>query len=242
MVLDQGPTPLYYQLKNILKPKILSNELKGNRRLPSEAELCAEYNVSRATVRQALSELMKDGLIYRDRGKGTFVVGGTGLNRLSLKGTIENLIATGEGTWIKVLDYKEVTPPPHVAEVFQLRMAQRVFQLEILRFIPKGPFGYSFIYFPSALGKMISLRELNEKTEIITFVEEKLRTKTFRANQTIDVGLADKRVAEKLSIKPKTPLLIIERDYYTRDGSLMFITITHFRPDLYKYRIVLSRA
>jgi len=242
MVLDQGPTPLYYQLKNILKSKILSNELKGNKRLPSEAELCTEYNVSRATVRQALSELMRDGLIYRDRGKGTFVTEGAGLKRLSLKGTIENLIAAGEGTRIKVLAYKEVIPPPHVAQVLQLGITQKVFQLEIVRLIPKGPFGYSFIYFPPGLGKMISPGELSETTEIITFVEEKLRTKTFRANQTIDIGLAGKRVAEKLSIKPKTSLLIIERDYYTRDGSLMFVTITHFRPDLYKYRIELSRA
>lgn len=63
MVLDQGPAPLYYQLKNILKSKILSNELKGNRRLPSEAKLCIEYNVSRATVRQALSELMNGWVV-----------------------------------------------------------------------------------------------------------------------------------------------------------------------------------
>jgi GntR family transcriptional regulator len=185
---------------------------------------------------------MRDGLIYRDRGKGTFVTEGAGLKRLSLKGTIENLIAAGEGTRIKVLAYKEVIPPPHVAQVLQLGITQKVFQLEIVRLIPKGPFGYSFIYFPPSLGKMISPSELTETTEIITFVEEKLRTKTFRANQTIDIGLAGKRVAEKLSIKPKTSLLIIERDYYTRDGSLMFVTITHFRPDLYKYRIELSRT
>jgi GntR family transcriptional regulator len=242
MTLDQGPTPLYYQLKNILKSKILSNELKGNKRLPSEAELCVEYNVSRATVRQALSELMKDGLIYRDRGKGTFVTEGAGLKRLSLKGTIENLIAAGEGTRIKVLAYKEVIPPPYVAQVFRLGTSQKVFQLEIVRLIPKGPFGYSFVYFHPTLGKMISPSEVSETTEIITFVEEKLRIKTFRADQTIEVGLADKKVAERLSIKPKTPLLIIERDYYTRDGSLMFVTITHFRPDLYKYRIELSRT
>ena len=242
MSLDQGPTPLYYQLKNILKSKILSNELKGNERLLSEAELCAEYNVSRATVRQALSELMKDGLIYRDRGRGTFVTEGAGLKRLSLKGTIENLIAAGEKTRIKVLEYKEVTPPPRVAKVLQLGMAKKVFQLEMVRLIPKGPFGYSSIYFPLGLGKMISPKELNETTEMITFVEGKLKTKAHRANQTIDVELAEKVVAKNLCIKPKTPLLIIERDYYARDGSLMFVTITYFRPDLYKYRIELTRT
>jgi GntR family transcriptional regulator len=242
MVLDQGPTPLYHQLKNVLKSRILSNELKGNQRLPTEAELCTEYNVSRITVRQALSELMKDGLIYRDRGRGTFVTEGAELKRPELKGSIENLIAAAKGTRTRVLSYKEIPPPPHLAKNLQVRKNGKVFRLELVRFTSKGPFGYSFIYFPYSLGKMISPNELNGTTEIITFVEEKLKTKAHRANQAIDVGVADKVLAENLSVKPKTPLLIIERDYYTRKGSVMFVAITYFRSDLYKYEIELTRT
>jgi len=242
MVLDQGPTPLYYQLKNILKSRILSNELKGNQRLPTETELCMEYNVSRVTVRQALSELMKEGLIYRDRGRGTFVTEGAELKRPELKGSIENLIASAKGSRIRVLSYKEILPPPHIAKILQLRKTEKVFRLELVRFIRKGPFGYSFIYFPFSLGKIISLNELNEMTEIITFVEEKLKTKAYRAKQAIDVGVADRVLAENLSVEPKTPLLIIERNYYTRKGSVMFVATTYFRPDLYKYEIELTRT
>ncbi len=201
-----------------------------------------EYTVSRATVRQALSELLKDGLIYRDRGKGTFVTDGTGLKQLSLRGTIENLIASGEGTRIKLLKYKEIPAPARIAGILQLEMNQKVLEIEIVRFIPKGPFGYSVLYFPSNFKELISPDELTETTEIITFVEQKVKTKVNRANQTIDVGLAGRGVAESLSIKPKTPLLIIERDYYARDGTPMFVSITHFRPDLYKYRIELTRT
>jgi GntR family transcriptional regulator len=242
MILDQGPTPLYFQLKTIIKSKILSNKLKAHERLPSEAELCAEYNVSRITVRQALSELIKEGLIYRDRGRGTFVTDEAGLRHLALKGTIENLIASGKGTRIKVLEYKEIPPPSHIAKILKLERAQNVFQLEIVRMIPKGPFGYSFVYLPPYLGKMISRNDLKESTEIITLIEDKMKTKVHRANQTIDVGLADHGVAGNLSMKPNTPVLIIERDYYARHGSSMFVTITYFRPDLYKYRIELSRT
>ena len=242
MVLDQGPTPLYYQLRNILRSRILSKELEGNQRLPSEAELCTEYKVSRATVRQALSELLKDGLIYRDRGKGTFVTDGTGLKQLSLRGTIENLIATGEGSRIKVLKYKEISAPANIGEILRLKISQKVLEIEIVRFILKAPFGYSVLYFPSNFKGLISPDELMETTEIITYVEQKMKMKVNRANQTIDVGLAGKGVAENLSIKPKTPLLIIERDYYARDGTPMFVSITHFRPDLYKYRIELTRT
>ena len=185
---------------------------------------------------------MKEEFIYRDRGRGTFVTDGAGLKNLSLEGTIENLIASGRGTRIKVLEYKEVIPPSHVAEIFQLEKGENVFQLELVRLIPKGPFGYSFIYLPFSLGKMISRNELKETIEIITFVEHKLKTRVHRANQTIDVGLVDKTVAKNLSIEPKSPVLITERNYYDRTGSPMFAAITYFRPDHYKYRIELTRT
>ena len=242
MVLDQGPTPLYHQLKNILKSRILSNELKGSERLPTEAELCTEYNVSRITVRQALTELMKDGLIYRDRGRGTFVTEGAEFKRPELKGSIENLIVAAKGTRTRVLSYHEILSPPAIAKLLQLKKPEKVFELQLVRFTSKAPLGYSFMYFPYSLGKTVSPNELNGTTEIITFVEEKLKTKAHRAKQAIDVGVADKVLAEHLSVKPKTPLLVIERDYYTRKGSVMFVAITYFRPDVYKYEIELTRT
>lgn len=242
MVLDQGPTPLYHQLKTILRSRILSREFKENGRLPTEEELCVQYNVSRVTVRQALSELMKDGLIYRDRGRGTFVTEGAELKQPELKGSIESLVRAAEGTRIKVLSYKEIIPPPEISRIFRSGKTEKVFQLQLIRYFSKGPLGYSFMYFPSSLGTIISPDELNETTEIITFVEEKLKTKAHRAKQTFDVGVADKALAENLSVKTKTPLLLIKRNYYSRQGSIMFVAVTYFRPDLYKYEIELTRS
>jgi GntR family transcriptional regulator len=242
VILDAGPTPLYFQLKNILKSQITTQELKGQQRLPSEAELCIKYGISRATVRQALLELEKEGFIYRERGKGTFVTDQSGLKQLSLKGTIENLIAAGRGTRIKVLEYREVSPPFRVAEILQLKDNQGVFQLEIIRLTPKGPFGYSYIYLPPDLGKTISRDEFSEATEFITVVEGKLSRRVHRASQTIDVALATEEVARNLSIKTESPVLVIERQYYARDGGPLFMSLTRFRPDLYKYRIELTRT
>ncbi len=242
MLFDPGPTPLYFQLKNILKSKITSNELKGQERLPSESELCIEYGLSRATVRQALSELVKEGFIYRERGKGSFVTDRTGLKQLALKGTIENLIAAGRGTRLKVLAYKEFPPPPHVAKIFRLKKDQNVFVVEAVRLATKGPFGYSFVYLPPDLGEKISPEELSEKIDMIVFIEEKSNARAHRATQTIDVAIADEVVARNLSIPPKSPVLVIEREYYSRGGSPMFMALTYFRPDLYKYRIELTRT
>ncbi len=68
-----NPLPLYYQLKEVLKQQIRSGHLAPHTAIPSEPELVASYHVSRATVRQALSELVHEGLLYRQHGKGTFV-------------------------------------------------------------------------------------------------------------------------------------------------------------------------
>jgi len=65
--------PLHEQLKEILRAEILAGHLRPGERLPTEAELCARYQVSRAPVRQALEDLAREGLIVRQRGRGTFV-------------------------------------------------------------------------------------------------------------------------------------------------------------------------
>ncbi|MBE3562031.1 MAG: GntR family transcriptional regulator, partial [Ktedonobacteraceae bacterium] len=68
-----NPLPLYYQLKEVLKQQIRAGYFSPNDAIPSEPELVAQYHVSRATVRQALTELVHEGLLYRQHGRGTFV-------------------------------------------------------------------------------------------------------------------------------------------------------------------------
>lgn len=243
MILEKSPIPLYFQLKEIIKEKIVSNELEGQERLPSESELCAEYNVSRVTVRQALSELMNEGLIYRVRGKGTFVTDNQGVKQLSLKGTIENLIALGHDVKVKLIRFSEEKPPSQIAKYLQLTQNQTVFLSEFVRTGPKGPFCHLFSYLPYELGKKITRDELEDSSiEMITFVENKSKSLAFRASQIIDVALATKATAKNLKIKPNSPVLFIERIYYSREGEILFITHNYFRSDLYKHRAELTRT
>lgn len=67
------PLPLYYQLRESIREKILSGEWEYGMEIPSETKLCKELNLSRATVKQAFEGLVTDGLIIRKRGKGTYV-------------------------------------------------------------------------------------------------------------------------------------------------------------------------
>lgn len=67
------PVPVYYQLKQLLKKQIENGELPPGGKIPTEEELCARYNLSRTPVRQALKELVFEGLLTRTAGRGTFV-------------------------------------------------------------------------------------------------------------------------------------------------------------------------
>lgn len=67
------PIPAYYQLKKLIKAQIENGNLQPGDKVPTEAELCQRYNLSRTPVRQALQELVFEGLLTRAQGRGTFV-------------------------------------------------------------------------------------------------------------------------------------------------------------------------
>jgi GntR family transcriptional regulator len=70
--LVDGVVPKHQQLRNILS-ELVTTELQPGDMLPSERQLCADYGVSRITVREALGQLVSEGLLVRSQGKGTFV-------------------------------------------------------------------------------------------------------------------------------------------------------------------------
>src|SRR5438105_13008663 len=72
-VFRKSPLPRYYQLKEIMREKVRAGEWKPGDLIPSERELGEKYGISRMTARQAITDLVKEGLIYREQGKGTFV-------------------------------------------------------------------------------------------------------------------------------------------------------------------------
>jgi len=114
-MLKDKALPLYYQIETILRRKILSGEFESGTYLPSESALRKEFDVSRITIRQALSLLEQDGLIIRRRGKGTLIPENLETMRAPrLTGSIEDLITMSSQTETKVLEVTMTEPPDHV--------------------------------------------------------------------------------------------------------------------------------
>lgn len=92
------PIPIYYQLKELIKGQIRNGELSPGDQLPTEEELCRQYNISRTPVRQALSELTHEGLLTRTPGRGTFVARPASLRNVD--GNVRTLrVIIPEGRW-----------------------------------------------------------------------------------------------------------------------------------------------
>lgn len=130
--------PLYYQLYTILLNRIKMGELQPGDMLPTEVSLVEEYNVSRATVRQAILDLARNGYVVREKSKGTFVKDFS--NTVGYKDRVKGFTAiSSQGGTIpltsKVLEKAVVIPPKPVREALQLKEGERAFYLRRIRYI-----------------------------------------------------------------------------------------------------------
>jgi GntR family transcriptional regulator len=233
--------PLYYQLENILREKIISGEYGPGDPFPTEDQLVQSYKVSRITVRQALSALEKDGLITRKRGKGSFVTQSqTHLEPMRLTGMIEDIIAMGIKTKTRIINFGFVRPPKKVSESLKIDEDAKVLRIERIRSIKGEPISYTISYVPSDLGKKINIRDLTVHP-LLNILEYKCKVKIVRGSQIIEATVADSRVASFLEVMTGAPLLKIERVVFdAKNRPVEYISIL-YRSDRYHYSVDLIR-
>jgi GntR family transcriptional regulator len=242
MEFQHDKIPLYYQLESVLREKILSGEFAEGEQLPTDNELIEQYGVSRITVRQALASLASEGLIERIQGRGTFVS-----RRKTIKGTIrltgflEDLMAMGIETKVKVLEFSQVKATVNVARQLQASVGDSIYQIKRVRYVKSTPYSYIVSYVPQEIGKRLSREELAAGS-LLKLLEDKLKIALGEAFQVINASLADAHVARILQTRVGAPLLEIERTVYSVGGEPVEYVRTLYRSDLYCYTVKLVRG
>jgi GntR family transcriptional regulator, frlABCD operon transcriptional regulator len=142
-------TPLYDQLKQIIKDSILQEVYKPGERLPNETELCEIYGVSRITVRRAIQELTEEGLLERKQGKGTFVMR-TKVKRelVSVDGFTDFNKQLRKKPSKRILVCEEMKASPKLAESLQIAIDAPVIRLVRLMFMDGCPFTLDETHYP----------------------------------------------------------------------------------------------
>lgn len=237
--------PLYYQLENLLREKILSGAFVAGDRLPTESELIREYGVSRITVRQALTALAEEGIIERQQGRGTFVSERRTRRRpfegtIHLTGSLDELIEMALDTPIKVLEMTRIEADRHEAELLGLQPGEPVYRFKRLRLRDGKPFSLIVNYLPAEIGTRFTNEELSSGS-LLRLLETKFGLRLHSARQQITADLADPYVAGLLDTRVGAPLLSIERTVYTDDGRPVEYVHVLYRSDRYNYTVLLTR-
>ena len=194
--------PLYQQLYEQLRGKIVSGEWRPGDMLPTETNLLEQYEVSRATVRQALDALVQEGLIYRERGRGTFVAHPTVQQGLVRQRGFE------PGT--EVLSARLIPAGIDLAKALDLRPGEEIARIERLRLADGEPMSIEISYLVHRLCPGI-LKFDHAHHPLREVLEQEYQISIMRATQAIRAINASETIAERLAIEPEQSLLFIER-------------------------------
>jgi GntR family transcriptional regulator len=241
-MLKDKAIPLYYQIETILRRKILSGEFQPQAPMPTEDALAQTFDVSRITIRQALGLLEKDGLVVRQRGKGTFVSEGVkAYESAKLTGSMEDLILMGVQTSTKILEFSWIESPQSVKDRLGLGEASQVLRIEKIRLVEKEPFSYVINYLPQKIGQKIKAEDLTAKP-LLMILEENLGIRPDEADQTIEATIADAHVAPLLDIRVGDPLLKVERTVFDVKKRPVECVFVLYRADKYFFNVKLKRT
>jgi GntR family transcriptional regulator len=202
--------------------------------LPPENELIRHYQVSRTAVRQALDMLVNEGLIFRQRGRGTFVTNRTFEQSAGrIISFTEDMHQRGLEPGTRILASGLTTAPPDLAERLQIKAGQELVRLERLRLANSTPISVEESHLVHAYCPGVLARGDYTCTSLRAALDREYGIRLTRATQVIHAIPAPRDLAAKLSVQPKAALLFIERiSYSDKNVPVEFLRVYH-RGDRY---------
>lgn len=233
-----GELYLYSRLREIFREKVRSGEWPAEQPIPSERDLAGRYGVSRMTVRQAILELVDEGLFYREQGRGTFVGRLPIGDQPRLAGFSEEMRTRRPET--RLLEAGMWPADQTVAEQLRVKPGQFVVRLRRLRFVDGAPLTCTLSYI-SFLGCEALLQHDLEAGSLYDLLETAFGLPPLEGEQSIEAQLADDDSATLLGIRPGDPVLVIRRTTSTRRNRVLEYAISTYRGDRYRVGMHLDR-
>lgn len=239
MTLDKRlPIPLYHQLNSIILDAIQSGHFKADEQLATESDLAQAYGVSKTTVREALRELVDQGYIRREQGRGTFV------SRARLEQGPHELTSFTEEmrrrrikAGSRILEACVVPADPATAEKLDVSAGAEVFILRRVRLADGEPIGLQTSHVPLEIAPGLPDQPM-ENVSLYEILQKKFDLQPARARETHFAVLLNAEDAKLLNVAPGFPALAAERIAYLESGRPLEVTTSIMRGD--RYRVVLD--
>lgn len=238
----QSQIPYYVQLKEVIRERIRSRVWQPNDQLPSEAELCETFNVSRTVVRQALQDLIHEGLIIRRKGKGSFVAPAKISEQLvqKLTGFYHDMVAQGYHPVTQVLKQEVVPSPPKVAANLGMGVGTPVIEIVRLRFVEETPIVLVTSYLPHALCPGLVNDDLSSQS-LYDLLEKNHHLYIARGRRVMQAVPAPENEAQLLQVEKGAPLFLLDSISYLDDDTPVEYYYAYHRGDRSQFEVELIR-
>jgi GntR family transcriptional regulator len=234
--LEAGPVPKHAQLRAILLERI-ENTLAPHAAIPAERKLMAQYAVSRSTVREAIRQLVEEGMLYGVQGKGTFVAGERVQSDLHLASFTEDMRRRGLIPATIVSSFTLVDAPLEVRAALGLGANAQVYEIDRLRLAGGIPMAFERGYYKAELLPDLESKDLTRSLYATFATEYGLRIDN--AEQTVWAETADAGAAEVLGIIAGAPLIVFRRTSSAGSASVEYVT-SWYRGDRYQVHMTLN--
>lgn len=240
-VLKNNPAPLYYQIKQILLETIENGELKPGELVPTEKALCELQGVSKITVNKAIMELVNEGVLYREKGKGTFVAQPKEKHQLNqLKGFTEEMKEKGLDTDVKILSFHTREATKQIKSALNMKEKDnKIIEITRLRISDNSPVAIETAWISYNLFSDMT-REMIEGKSLYSIFREKYGYYPKRAKQTVEPILLNDYESMLLGRPSSSLALMFQRNTYIEDGTPIEYTKAIYRSDKYKYEVILE--
>lgn len=232
------PLALYYQLKEELRRKIMSNEWKDGARLPSEKEMCTSFGVSRATVRRAVADLETEGYLEKKQGRGTFVKRRSVTQKLHKFYTFrEELKKLGINETYKIVEFCKIVPGVQIRQALQLKNDEQVFWVKRVRYMDNEAYTVenSYIpvkYVPEMTEELIRTNGLYKTLGLFQIFPE-------RAIETFSAVNLTENDSRLLGVEPDEAAIYLTRTTYSGINIIEYCQ-SIVRGDVFQYTVELS--
>ncbi len=232
---NKSAMPLYMQIAKSIRAFLSDNNIEAGEALPPERDLCAMTGASRVTVRNALDRLVKENIIERKQGAGTFVLPRVAHLGSSLSGFTANIQYSGhslESIWI-MKAYG--VPTAEEADILKIAQNDKVVRLGRVRVSDGEPLAIEQAVVPAKL-----LPDISEITQSLYQALDTKGNRPVKGSQKVRASLANPTEAGLLSVAENSEVLRIERRSFLEDGTPVELTRSAYRGD--RYDIVMNLA
>jgi len=235
-IAPQVSAPLYGQVRWDLYERVRRGEFAPGASLPSEEKLCAEYGVSRITIRRALDDLCADRVLFRRHGVGTFVADPVDiLQSIHLRGVLEEVLAFDRRMQFRLVARQAAAIDAQTAECFGAEAT--LTRVTALVRLEGEVFAVAEFHLPAVDAQRLRDSDFSGRIQPVLRIAERLDRPIGHAAQTMEPIAVEAPLARHLDVAPGVPIIRVARTYYDDRGRPLTLVRGNYHPTRYRFRV-----